>query len=53
MTKEIICKYCRRTQKDIRAESRITKRRVVCFDRQTPKGFHKFIYVERLSNGNK
>ena len=45
--KEMICKYCRRTQKEIRAESRRTEKRVICFDRGTPEGFHKFIFIEK------
>ncbi|MEK6884256.1 MAG: hypothetical protein AABY22_31790 [Nanoarchaeota archaeon] len=47
MEKETICKYCKRTEAEIRAESRRTGKRVICFDRGTPEGFHKFIYREK------
>jgi len=42
----MICKYCRKTHKEILAERRRTRKRVICFDRGTPKGFHKFVYIE-------
>jgi len=39
-----ICKYCKRTEEDIRKEKKETGKRSFCYDRGTEKGFHKFCF---------
>jgi len=43
-----ICKYCGRTEKDIRNEKKKTGKKSFCFERNTEKGFHKFILKELI-----
>jgi len=42
-----ICKYCRRTEKDIRNEKKKTGKRSFCYERNTAKGFHKFVILKK------